>query len=41
MMPLHALSFPFWAEMVEPTLITSHDVEQEVIVLGSMSLKQL
>jgi hypothetical protein len=27
----------FWIEVVEPGLNTSHNVEQEVVILGSMS----
>jgi hypothetical protein len=40
-MPLHALSFRLWVEMVEPVFVTRHDVEQEVVALGDMSSKQL
>jgi hypothetical protein len=39
--PFHALLFRFWIEMVEPASITSHDIEQEVIILGSMLSAQL
>jgi hypothetical protein len=41
MLPFLALPFHFWVEMVEPAFINIHDVEQEVITLGSMSLTQL
>jgi hypothetical protein len=40
-MPLHALSFRFWVEMMEPAFVTNHEVEQEVIALGIMSSKEL
>jgi hypothetical protein len=39
--PFHALLFCFWPKMVEPAFITSHDVEQDVIILSNMSLKKL
>ena len=40
-MPFHALLLGFWVKMVEPAFITRIDMEQEVISLGSMSLKKL
>jgi len=40
-MPFHVLSFHFWVQMVEPTLIISYNIEEEVIALGSMLSKQL
>jgi hypothetical protein len=33
MMQFHALSFHFWVEIVEPSFIISHDVEQELLLL--------
>jgi hypothetical protein len=33
--------FYFWVEMVEPVFVTGHKIEQGVVILGSMSLKQV